>query len=90
MSDQEEIDLSSGIAAFEAKHFSRAMQLLQPLAERGNPEAQHRVAIMYQNGLGVVPNPRAAYQWMHSAAEQGHPLCASPGELSGHRTQTLP
>ncbi|MFO7538378.1 MAG: sel1 repeat family protein, partial [Chloroflexota bacterium] len=27
------------------------MQLLSPLAEDGNPEAQYRVAIMQQNGL---------------------------------------
>jgi TPR repeat protein len=74
MSEQEEIDLSSGIAAFEAKHFSRAMQLLKPLAENSNADAQYRVAIMYQNGLGVIPQPEAAYQWMRRAAEQGHAL----------------
>ena len=34
------MELSSGIAAFEAKEFSRAMQLLTPLAERGEPPAQ--------------------------------------------------
>ena len=74
MSEQDEIELSSGIAAFEAKHFSRAMQLLKPLAESENADAQYRVAIMYQNGLGVVPHPDAAYQWMRRAAEQGHAL----------------
>lgn len=47
-----DVDLASGLQAFEAKHFTRAMQLLSPLAEEGNLEAQHRCAIMYQNGLG--------------------------------------
>jgi hypothetical protein len=28
-----DMELASGIAAFEAKEFARAMQLLQPLAE---------------------------------------------------------
>ena len=28
-----EVELNSGLSAFEAKHFSRAMQLLSPLAE---------------------------------------------------------
>ena len=52
----EDLDYTSGVAAFTAKHFARAMQLLKPLAESGHADAQHRVAIMYQNGLGVVAN----------------------------------
>ena len=57
---KDEVELSSGLSAFEAKHFSRAMQLLSPLAESGNTEAQHRCAIMYQNGLGNKENPLLA------------------------------
>ena len=69
-----QIDLASGLAAFEAKHFSRAVQLLSPLADAGNSEAQHRVAIMYQNGLGVARTPEVALRWMRAAAEAGNPL----------------
>lgn len=72
--DDDHMDLQSGISAFEAKHFSRAMQLLTPLAESGNAEAQYRVAIMCQNGLGGTPNPEAAARWMRAAAEQGHAM----------------
>ncbi|ACL73255.1 conserved hypothetical protein [Thioalkalivibrio sulfidiphilus HL-EbGr7] len=72
--DDDHMDLHSGISAFEAKHFSRAMQLLSPLAEAGNAEAQYRVAIMCQNGLAGAPNPDAAARWMRVAAEQGHPM----------------
>ena len=68
------MDLASGVAAFEAKEFRRSLQLLQPLAERGIAEAQYRVAVQYQAGLGVVPNPLQAYQWMRRAAEQDHDL----------------
>ncbi|MGD8935920.1 MAG: sel1 repeat family protein, partial [Thiogranum sp.] len=49
----DDVDFASGMAAFEARHFSRAAQLLSPFANEGNAEAQHRLAIMYQNGLGV-------------------------------------
>ena len=63
---------ASGIAAFEAKNFSQAMRFLSPLAEQGDAEAQHRCAIMYQNGLGVVVNEEKAVEFMRSAAEQGH------------------
>ena len=68
-----DVDLASGLQAFEAKHFTRAMQLLSPLAEEGNLEAQHRCAIMYQNGLGNKENPLLAFKWMKKAAESGHP-----------------
>jgi TPR repeat protein len=66
-----DMSLSSGIAAFEAKHFSRSSQLLSPLAEQGEAEAQYRMAIMQQNGLGMVANEMQAYKNMKAAAEQG-------------------
>ncbi len=52
-SDNESMDFASGMAAFEAKHFSRAMQFLSPFASQGDKIAQHLCAIMCQNGLGV-------------------------------------
>jgi len=77
MSEQQDgldMDLSSGIAAFEARHFTRAMGLLSPLAEQGNPEAQYRFAIMAQNGLGMHENALLAFRFMKAAAESGHAL----------------
>ena len=69
-----DMDLSSGIAAFEGKHFSTATRLLQPLAEQGDAEAQFRMAIMAQNGLGMVVNEKVAFDNMLAAADQGHAL----------------
>ena len=74
MDHEQNIDLASGFSAFEAKHFSRAMQLLGPHAQAGNAEAQYRLGIMYQNGLGTVHNPALAFRWMQKAAQQGHGL----------------
>ena len=74
MSENRDMNLSSGIAAFEAKHFSRALQLLPSLAEEGNADAQYRMAIMYQNGLGVVRNEAMAEKWTRAAADHGHAL----------------
>ncbi len=80
-SDNEVIEISdidasfsSGIAAFEAKNFKQSLQFLGPLAEAGDAESQHRCAIMYQNGLGVVANEAKAVEYMQAAAEQGHPV----------------
>jgi TPR repeat protein len=72
--DNTDMALASGIAAFEAKEFRRSVQLLQPLAENGEPEAQYRLAVQYQAGLGVVQNPLQAYHWMREAAGQNHGL----------------
>jgi TPR repeat protein len=72
--NNEMMDFASAMAAFEAKEFSRAMQLLSPYAKQGDAEAQHRLAIMYQNGLGVAQNDAEAVKWMRAAAEQGHAL----------------
>ena len=66
-----DMDLSSGIAAFEAKHFGTATSLLGPLADNGHPEAQYRMAIMAQNVLGMVENELLAFKYMKSAAEAG-------------------
>ncbi len=74
MLDEQEMALASGIAAFESKQFSRALQLLTPHAQVGNPDAQHRLAVMYQNGLGLVRNEASAYRWMKCAADQDHGL----------------
>jgi len=65
---------ASGIAAFEAKNFKQSLQFLGPLAESGDAESQHRCAIMYQNGLGLVANEAKAVEYMRAAAEQGHPV----------------
>jgi TPR repeat protein len=74
MTYDRDMALASGIAAFEAKQFTAALRHLTPHAEEGNADAQYRVAIMYQNGLGVVRNEKLAVKWMRAAAEQGHAL----------------
>jgi len=71
--DNEEMEFSSGLAAFESKHFSRAMQLLSPFSDR-DAHAQHMLAIMYQNGLGTIENPTRALEMMTASAEEGYPI----------------
>jgi TPR repeat protein len=74
LTDQDQINLASGIAAFEAKNFAQSLALLGPVAEKGNLDAQYRLAIMYQNGLGLVRNELLAMKWMVAAANQGFAL----------------
>ena len=74
MDDDRAMQLVSGIAAFEAKEFRRAWQLLQPLADDGSADALYRCAIMTQNGLGVIAQPDAAATMMRAAADQAFGL----------------
>ena len=67
-------EYASGIASFEEKNFNAAMRFLIKYESEGDAEAQHKVDIMYQNGLGVVANDENAYNWMKAAAEQGHAI----------------
>lgn len=68
--NDEEMQLASGIAAFEAKEFRRAWQMLEPLSDNGSADAQFRCAIMLQNGLGVIAQPVKAAALLQLAADQ--------------------
>ena len=74
MADERTMELASGIAAFEAKHFATAIRFLSTLAEAGEAEALYRMAIMAQNGLGMVADSGMALAYMTTAAEAGHAL----------------
>jgi hypothetical protein len=43
-------------------------------AERGEPEAQFHLGLMYQKGRGTPKDSRKALVWYQKAAEQGHVL----------------
>jgi TPR repeat protein len=45
--------LEDGVAAYQLGDYETAMQLLRPLAEQGNAEAQFTIGQMYENGQGV-------------------------------------
>lgn len=62
---------AEGVAAFEAKEYALAMELLQPSASDGNPEAQFYIAKMYHSGLGVPKNSGLAYLRYSESASQG-------------------
>lgn len=70
--DNYNADLTSGIAAFDSKNFALAYQLLAPLATEGDKEALFRIAIMQNNGLGMVANQQLALDNFKRAARLGH------------------
>jgi len=64
--------LDEARAAHSRGDHLRAIALLVPLANAGNPEAQTRLGLMYFRGQGVREDDDAAFAWMRKAAVQGH------------------
>jgi TPR repeat protein len=60
-----------GDAAFKLKDYGKAMKLLMPLAQRGDPVAETDVGIMYYGGLGVPVDRAEGVKWFMSSAKQG-------------------
>lgn len=63
--------LEEGLAAYRDGDFGAAFRELEPLAQRGEPEAQHMLGRMYRDGEGVLRDYRLAEAWYRRAAEQG-------------------
>jgi len=66
-----ETGIEAGLKAVENKDFDKAFSLFAPLAEAGNAEAQHNLAMLYRTGKGVQKDLSASYDWFRRAAEQG-------------------
>lgn len=62
----------AGVAAFEAENYERAREILLPLAEAGDAQAQYVLAKLYENGGdGVMRSLTKAADWYRLAAESG-------------------
>jgi TPR repeat protein len=59
------------LAAFKTEDYSMAFKELLPLAEVGNPAAQHNVSLMYKWGKGTEKNPALAFPYSQKSALQG-------------------
>lgn len=70
-------DLEKSLAAFNTQNYTQAFSLLQPLAEKGNAEAQCIIASMYHLGLGVETSTMKAIKWYIKSAEQGYGVASN-------------
>ncbi len=64
-------DLEDGLAALKAKNYEKALQLLRPVASKGNAVAQRYVGFMHESGFGVKQDHDEAARWYQKAADQG-------------------
>ena len=58
--------------AYFCGDYETAYRLIKPLAEKGLPEAQFNLGLMYDNGQGVSQDYAEAVKWYRKAAEQGN------------------
>lgn len=65
---------ADGKAAYEAKDYETALNILKPLAEQGDSQAQVTLGVMYDYGQGVAKDPEEAMKWYIKAAKQGIPV----------------
>jgi TPR repeat protein len=71
-SDTQDKDaIEAGLAAVKRKDFAAAVAQFTPLAEAGNAEAQHNLAMLYRDGKGVKKDLATSAGWFRRAAEQG-------------------
>ncbi len=61
-----------GHEAYEQRDYARAFELLQPLAQDGNGDAQNILGKMYGLGHGVPKDETAAMKWIKLAAGNGN------------------
>ena len=61
----------SGKAQVIVQDYKEAFSLFEQAAEKGHINAQIKVGLMYEQGLGVAKNSDAALEWYKKAAEKG-------------------
>ncbi|MBX6323729.1 MAG: sel1 repeat family protein, partial [Rhodospirillaceae bacterium] len=65
-------DYDSGLAAYDRGDFAAALSEWLPLAEKGDPQAEHGVGMIYEAGIGIGgPDLAQAVRWYTAAAAQG-------------------
>lgn len=64
--------LKEATTAYQSGDHARALQLLYPLVDKGDAEAQFCLALMYDNGHGLEKNYVETANLFRKAADQGH------------------
>jgi TPR repeat protein len=62
-------NLENGIKAYKKSDYIQALELLYPIAEKGNILAQGILGRMYLRGEGVTQNYQEAAKWYRLAAK---------------------
>src|SRR5262245_36282384 len=71
MQERAGFSLADALIPYAKRDYVRALELLAPLAERGNAVAQLKLGIIFSKGKVNSPDHVAALRWFTKAAEQG-------------------
>jgi TPR repeat protein len=66
-------DFQAGLAAYDRGDYQAALKEWQPIAERGDANAQYNLGLLYARGQGVSQDYAKAVDWYRKAAESGVP-----------------
>jgi uncharacterized protein len=66
------LTVRQGVAALDRHDYAAAAAIFVPMAQRGDPNAQAYLGLLYAKGYGVPQNYTVAALWYRRAAEQGH------------------
>lgn len=58
---------ATAVRAYADGDYQTALRILHPLAEQGHPQAQFRLGMMFDNGLGLPEDPAQAEYWYNKA-----------------------
>ena len=64
-------DLATGLEAFDNKDYKTALDILLPLADGGDANAQYIVGSMCEMGLGIPQHYEEAHRWYELARKNG-------------------
>ncbi len=64
--------------SFDRANFATSLKIWLPKAKEGDAQAQTYVGEIFEKGLGVTPDYKAAHEWYEKAAAQGH----SPAQIN--------
>jgi uncharacterized protein len=59
--------LEDADAAIKRRDYATAVRLIRPLAEQSDANAQYKLGVFYDNGLGVPQDKVSAYIWFLSS-----------------------
>lgn len=69
--DSTSADFRNGYEAFTNRNYPEALASFSKAADRGQPEAQYYLGILYRDGLGVKQDDQKTLMWFQKAADQG-------------------
>ena len=70
--DSEAEQFAAAKEAFLKYEYTKAAQLLEPLALQGNDQAQYSLGYLYFYGLGVAQNTALGKRWIGQSAAKGN------------------